>query len=66
MTSQPAVLHFRLKREVNTGRSASVQYETLRVLVPGSHEEEATRLMERFRTEVIKAKKPTYNPSEPI
>jgi hypothetical protein len=62
MTSQPAVLHFRRKRLIRN----NYMYDTLRVLVPRGHEEEATRLIERFRTEVIEAKKPTYSPPEPV
>lgn len=68
MTSQPTVLHFRRKRNFATISARYTEADTLRVLVPHGHEEEATQLMERFRTEVIKdtAKKPTYNPPEPI
>lgn len=63
MTSQPAVLHFhREQRHIR----ASNEYDALRVLVPRGHEEEAARLMQRFRAEVIKAKKPTYNRPEPV
>jgi len=62
MTSQPAVLHFRRKQLIRS----TYRHDTLRVLVPRGREEEATRLMERFRTEVIEAKKPTYSPPEPV
>lgn len=63
MTSQPTVLHFRRGQLIHN----NYRHDTLRVLVPYGHEEEATRLMERFRKEGIKAKTPTtYNPPEPV
>lgn len=68
MTSQPAVLHFRRRRRVfsNDGNGTN-NYDTLRVLVPHGHEEEAMRLVERFRARIIELNKPgTYTPPEPV
>lgn len=63
LTFQPTVLHFR--REHIRLRQSN-EYDTLRVLVPYGHEEEAARLMQRFQVEVIDASKKTYNPPEPV
>lgn len=62
LTSQPAVLHF--KRECVHLRQAN-RRDTLRVLVPWGREEEAAQLMQRFRVEVIEARKRGYTPPEP-
>ena len=63
LTFQPTVLHFR--RELLHLRQSN-EYDTLRVLVPSGHEEEAARLMQRFQIEVIEASKKPYNPPEPV
>lgn len=58
LTSQPPVLHFRLKHSSEDADSTtSTMSTTLRVLVPREQEGEAGLLLERFQTEVIAARK---------
>lgn len=73
MTSQPAVLHFRLREEFSNGTQTSVCSDTILVLVPRNREEEAAQLMERFLADREakkqareEAKKRLYNPPEPL
>ncbi len=62
MTSQPTVLHFRRKRLIRN----NYRRDTLRVLVPHGHEEEAARLMQRFQAKIIAAQKPINTHPEPV
>lgn len=62
MTFQPSIIHFHWtavpKPEYRGGRVPSYQpRKPIRVLVPRGHEEEAARLVERYQTEVIEARK---------
>ncbi|HKF36290.1 MAG TPA: hypothetical protein VKB35_05260 [Ktedonobacteraceae bacterium] len=70
MTSRPSVLHFHsftIYTDTATGETAA-SYRR-RVLVPSGHEEEAERLVQRFRMEVIEAREQAWqrlmNPPEP-
>lgn len=67
MTSEPTVLHFRRAMAVTSSRGAAP--ETLHLLVPRGHEEEAARLMQRYHLEVIEPNKQWLErlnaPSEP-
>jgi len=70
MTAQPPVLYFRSTTvSTSTEESEVAASYRLRVLVPHGHEEEATNLVQRFRTEVIAAReqagKRALNPPEP-
>ncbi len=63
MTSQPTVLHFRLKYLM---RNNYVRY-TIHVLVPRGREEEAAQLMKHYQAKIAEAKKRTpSNPPEPV
>ena len=68
MTSEPPVLHFRRAMAV-MGSSRGAAPEALHLLVPRGHEEEATRLIERYHLEVIEPNKRWLErlnaPSEP-
>jgi hypothetical protein len=66
MTAHPPTLHFLsvIMVEKYSGPSR------VRVLVPLGHEDEAARLVERYQTEVIDARKRSleslWNPPEPL
>lgn len=60
LTSQPTILHYRVKYvsiTVNsrggTGRAASE--ETIRLLVPAAYESEAERVVQQYRSRIVKA-----------
>ena len=73
MTSEPPVLRFRLTKTFSEYSDDNRPWtERLHVLVPRGHEDEAAQLMQRFRTEVIEARKQAQqqarqerNPPEP-
>jgi len=70
MTSRPHVLHFQgFSLNTDTATADSASSYRRRVLVPRAHEEEAERLVQRFRTEVIEAEEEAQkllrNPPEP-
>ena len=64
MTTQPAVLHFRITT-ASLGRNNTGHEDMIHVLVPWGHEAEAEQLRKRYYAEVIDAKKKPYNPREP-
>ena len=72
MTSQPPVLHFHsiMLYTSSTEAADTVASYRRRVLVPSGHEEEAERLVQRFRTEVIEAQEQAsqrvMKPPEPV
>ena len=70
MTSRPPVLHFHsFSVYTDTATADAASSYRRRVLVPRGHEEEAERLVQRFRTEVIEAEEEALklwrNPPEP-
>jgi len=70
MTSRPPVLHFHsFTVYTDTATADTAASYRRRVLVPSGHEEEAERLVQRFRTEVIEAREQAWqrmmNPPEP-
>ena len=70
MTARPAVLHFHsFTVYTDTASADTASSYRRRVLVPRGREEEAERLVQRFRTEVIEAREHAWqrmlNPPEP-
>jgi hypothetical protein len=65
LTAQPATLHFTITTS-SLGRNSSGHVDTIHVLVPRYHEEEAAQLAQRYYSEVIDTSKKPYNPREPV
>lgn len=57
LTSNPPVLHLRVKETSYSGRSSYALFDTIALLIPREHEGEAQTLLERFQDEASASKK---------
>lgn len=65
LTFEPLALHLQRKHGWISSRS-SRWYDTIRILLPSGHEQEASRLLARFQQETILSLKQKSAPAEPL